>query len=350
MTAEKPVRLQEIADKAGVSRATVSLALRNHGSIPERTRALIQNLAQEMGYRPNPLVSALMAYQRATKPQMPTHLTLGMVVDFSREDPWRSYLSEDTLTSASARAELQGYRVEEFWLRDLKMTGQRLSQMLYRRGVPGVIIAPLPVAHGHLRMDLGRLSAVAIGHSLVRPSLHRVTTNRFQAMRLAVKQLRRLGYKRMGLAMHVNQDSRVDHQWASAFMWEQRQAAAPQRIPLFIVEKEDWNERKFWKWFDAHRPDVVLGHHAEILRWLENRGLRAPEDVGFVHLWNPDRSGAYAGIYHNPPAIGAAAADLLIGMIQRNERGVPDAPQTLLLEAAWQDGNTVKRKMEAKQC
>jgi LacI family transcriptional regulator len=342
--AEKPVRLQDIADMAGVSRATVSLALRNHGSIPDRTRTIIRDLARKLGYRPNPLVSALMAYQRATRPQRPTHLTLAVVVDFSQRGPWNSYLSEDTLGSAAARAELQGYRVEEFWLRDLKMTGKRLSNMLFRRGIPGIIVAPLPVAHGHLRLDWSRFSAVAVGNSLVRPALHRVTTNRFQAMRLAVRQLRRMGYRRMGLAMHVNQDARVDHQWASAFLWEQQQIPAAQRTPLFVVDEADWNEQKFGKWFDAHRPDVVLGHHAEILQWLHNRGFNAPEDVGFAHLWNPDKSGKYAGIYHNPPAIGAAAVDLLIGMIQRNECGIPTAPQTLLLEAAWQDGKTVARR------
>jgi hypothetical protein len=67
-----------------------------------------------------------------------------------------------------------------------------------------------------------------------------------------------------------------------------------------------------------------------------------PKDVGFVHLWTPDRSGNYAGIYHDPPAIGAAAVDFLVGMIHRNERGVPAAAQTLVLEASWQDGATLR--------
>ena len=335
------MRLQDIADRAGVSRATVSLALRNHASIPPATRKRIQAVAKQLGYRPNPLVSALMSYQRTTQPARPTHLTLAMIVNFSRRDPWPRYLSEDLISSAAARAEQLGYRLEEFWLGDLKLTAKRLNSVLYRRSIPGVIIAPLPAAHGHLRLDWPNFSAVAIGHSLTRPLLHRVTTNRFRALRMAVRQLRRRGFERLGLAIQSNQDRRVDHQWGAAFEWEQRQVPAAQRTAAFIVEESEWTERRFAKWFEASRPQVILGYDPGIVAWLNNLGQRVPKDVGFVHLWTPDRSGNFAGIYHDPPAIGAAAVDFLVGMIHRNERGVPAAAQTLVLEASWQDGVTL---------
>jgi LacI family transcriptional regulator len=184
---------------------------------------------------------------------------------------------------------------------------------------------------------------VAIGHSLREPLLHRVTTNRFLAMRVAVRELRRKGYRRLGLAMQQNQDSRVDHQWGAAFVWEQQQVDPAGRTELMVVEEEDWTERRFAKWFQANRPEVILGYEPDrIIGWLERMGKRVPADVGFAHLWNPDRAGGFAGIYHDPPAIGAAAVDFLVGSLQRNERGLPAAPQTLMLEAGWQDGATVR--------
>src|SRR5258708_3707224 len=98
MSTSRPLRLQDIAEKAGFSKATVSLALRNHASIPEPTRELIQTLAAEMGYRPNPLVSALMTYRRTSQPTRPTDLTLAIVMNFSRSSSnWKHYLSEDLL-------------------------------------------------------------------------------------------------------------------------------------------------------------------------------------------------------------------------------------------------------------
>jgi len=337
------VRLQDIADKAGVSKATVSLALRNHSSIPPETRARVQAVAEQLNYRPNPLVSALMTHRRITQPSKPTHLTLAMIVNFTRRGPWQRYLSEDLLSSAAARAEQLGYRLEEFWMGDLKMSAQRLSEVLYRRNIPGIIVAPLPAAHGHLRINWPHFSAVAIGYSLLRPLLHRVTTNRFLAMRNAVRHLRRMGYKRMGLAMQLDQDARVDHQWGAAFTWEQQQTEISLHAAPFVVPSSAWNEGEFCKWFKASSPDVVLSDDPTVVDWLRRMGKNVPADVGFAHLWNPDTSGKYAGIYHDPPAIGSVAVDFVVGMIQRNERGLPGAPQTVLMDATWQNGATLKR-------
>lgn len=58
------ITMADVARAAGVHQTTVSLALRSHPRIPENTRKRIQQVAEEMGYRPNPLVSALIAQRR----------------------------------------------------------------------------------------------------------------------------------------------------------------------------------------------------------------------------------------------------------------------------------------------
>src|SRR3954464_3013636 len=59
-----PVTLQDIALRAGVSKMTVSLALRGHPHAAAATRDRLRKLAHEMGYRPNPLIVANMALLR----------------------------------------------------------------------------------------------------------------------------------------------------------------------------------------------------------------------------------------------------------------------------------------------
>ena len=59
----KPI-MEDVARAVGYSRATVSLALRGDASIPEKTRQRIAKVAEKLGYRTNPLVSALMSLQR----------------------------------------------------------------------------------------------------------------------------------------------------------------------------------------------------------------------------------------------------------------------------------------------
>ena len=71
-------------------------------------------------------------------------------------------------------------------------------------------------------------------------------------------------------------------------------------------------------------------------------GLKVPQEAGFVHLNCPDTTRRYAGIYHNGPAVGAAAVDFLVDMIHRNERGIPNPPKWVLVEGNWQNGDTLK--------
>src|SRR5690606_18100520 len=55
------VTLSDIAKQAEVHVTTVSLALRNHPRLPERTRKRIQKIAEELGYQPDPVLQALVA-------------------------------------------------------------------------------------------------------------------------------------------------------------------------------------------------------------------------------------------------------------------------------------------------
>ena len=58
---------------------------------------------------------------------------------------------------------------------------------------------------------------------------------------------------------------------------------------------------------------------------------------------SPDQSGKIAGIYQNSPTIGRVAVDFLVGMVQRNERGIPSLPHTILVDGTWVDGDTVRK-------
>lgn len=49
----KPVKLEDISKKLGVSKVTVSKALRNHPDISEATKLKVKALAEKMGYLPN---------------------------------------------------------------------------------------------------------------------------------------------------------------------------------------------------------------------------------------------------------------------------------------------------------
>src|SRR3954469_21892860 len=53
------VTIKDVAKIAGVHFTTVSLALRNHPSIPPSTRERVQQAALRIGYSPDPVFAAL---------------------------------------------------------------------------------------------------------------------------------------------------------------------------------------------------------------------------------------------------------------------------------------------------
>jgi LacI family transcriptional regulator len=339
------VTLAEIAKRAGVSVMTVSRALRKQSNISPETQKKIQTIADELGYRPNPLVSALMTYRRSAKP-VRSHVSLAFITNFEKRDGWKSSnLYQEFFKGVSEAADRHGYGVEVFWLREPGMTTERLTQILLTRSIHGLVIAPLPVAHGELDLGWEHFSAVTFGYSLTRPLLHRAVNHQFRSMRLAMRELRKLGYERLGLALPASLNERVDRQWVASFLVEQLRL--DQNIPMFVPEDAEWNLENFRAWFEKHKPDAVLSHEDVVADWLKRLGAHVPDDVGFALLNCPNQSGTFAGIYQNGPVVGAAAVDFLVGMIQRNERGVPVLPHSLLVEGTWVPGKTVRTKTPA---
>jgi LacI family transcriptional regulator len=68
-------------------------------------------------------------------------------------------------------------------------------------------------------------------------------------------------------------------------------------------------------------------------------GIRIPEDLGVAPL---ERYPGYAGLDQKPEKVGAAAIDLIVGLIQRNETGLPADPKVVMVEGSWVEGPSVR--------
>jgi LacI family transcriptional regulator len=336
------MNMKDVAREAGVSVMTVSRALRNDPKVALALRLRIQELARRLGYRPNPLVSVLMSQRRSGKPEH-HDLKLGFVTSFSTRDGWKKFrLYREFYAGAAQSAEAHGYSLEEFWLAEPGMTPERLSQVLLTRNVRGVLLAPLPVPQGRMDLNWENLSAVGFGYSVAEPDLHRISNHQFRSMRLLMLKLRELGYQRPGLALSQSLDGRVLHQWLGSFLVAQKDVPG-RHVPLFIIPDQQWSQARFTKWLERHQPDVVIGQQQDLLEWIQQSGRAVPEDVGFAHLDCPAVSGNLSGLYQNGPEIGVAATDTLVAMLNRNERGVPAMPRTLLIEGVWAQGKTTRQ-------
>ena len=66
--------------------------------------------------------------------------------------------------------------------------------------------------------------------------------------------------------------------------------------------------------------------------------------AGLVLTNIPYREKLYSGIDEQPELVGAAAVDVVVGMIHRNEFGVPINARHILILGNWHEGRTLGRK------
>ena len=352
---ERRVTLADVAAKAGVHVTTVSLALRNHPRLPESTRNRINALANDLGYRPDPLLRALVSYRGKVMNRRNTP-TLAYITNWNTCWGWKQATAHpDFYAGAESMANQLGYKLEHFWMREPGLTQGRLSRMLYSRGINGLIIA----SHGRemgdaLQFDWPSFSAVKIDYFPHQPVLHNVTNNQCDIVRLAMQKVMAAGYRRIGFVMHRGWDHAVDHLWTAGFLCEQQHLTTRERVPAHIFPElspvDRWfNENNapvvadlpaFSRWFRKHRPEVLISKGSFVLPLLAKMGVRIPRDLAFVDVFLEKSDGLTAGVRQNHRTVGAAAVEILAGQLQHNKYGVPEIPTTTFVEGTWFAGNT----------
>jgi DNA-binding LacI/PurR family transcriptional regulator len=329
--------MHDVARYAGVHQTTVSRALRNDRRLPAATCARIQRIAEKMGYRPHPLVSALIALRRSRHPPR-YHATLGYLLRGEADAPSR----EEHFRGLRAAAAMQGYEVTPFLFEADSRSQQRLSRALRARGIHGLVIAPLPEAHGHFDLEWEQFSTVVIEYTFTTPVFDRVVHDSYAGMRRIMTECRCHRLRRIGLTLSRTGHERTERLNTAAYWAEQKAddffAAVP---PLILPE---WHTAAFQDWFERTRPEVVVTSNeflAEILAWCARRRLRPGADLQLANV-NAAADGPVSGVYQDPFAIGVLAARLVIERLVQNERGVPTLPHTLLTRGTWVEGATLR--------
>lgn len=334
------VTLQDVADRAGVHRSTVALALRDHPRIPADTRQRIRALAHKLGYRLNPLVAALMQSRRSGRAVK--HVTLAFVTNYPTRDGWmpEHHDRPNFFPGAAARAGDFGYKLEHFWLAEPGMTPTRFCDILTTRGIHGILLGRLPPGQTAIEMLWERFSCVALGMTLRSPRLHHVTENHFDTATQGMQQCLDRGYRRVGFVFtDANDSPRVGERWLGAYLMQQQRFPARDRLP--VCPGVPATREGFARWFDRHRPDALLVNHAPpMLAWLRTLGRHSPRDVGLIELEDRPQNGC-AGVHYDPAKVGALAIEMLVGLMHRNEKGIPLDQHEILLSGEWREGSTL---------
>jgi LacI family transcriptional regulator len=279
------------------------------------------------------------------------YLTTGM-----EKGAWRRSETElQYWKGASARAKEYGYYFEEYWFGEPGMTVSRMSNILWNRGISGVIVHPFFQTLSESSRDLGlqfnwdqfnwdQFIAVAISDMLRNPVLNRVVHDHYTSALMVMGKLIEQGYTRIGLCLTEHMDLTVNQRWQAAYR-VYRANHPIQRIEPLILP--DLSAEEIKKWAQKNKLDAIISAEMRMPDFFKKAGLIMGKDIAYADLdidLDDARYKGISGIYQNSRMMGTGAVDLLIAGIQRNEPGIPEIPVVLQVEGSWHDrGSTPKR-------
>ena len=328
---KKSANQREIAKAAGVSPATVSLALRNHPSIPEATRVRIREVAESLGYEPNPRVAELMGHIRRNRGV--DALGESVALYWSDADKQRVHnFSHLVKLEEAVRDTLRvnGYGLECHYL-DENTKPARVERMLHARGIRGVILAPLIVlSHRHLNWTWGNFSVVIAGSGLWRPEFNRVRFHHFAEMGEILHQLHHQGKKRIGLVTDLRVENRSQRAITGGF-WARISPEIRKQNAVF--ESDGVDREGFLAWLNDYAPECLIVSCTPVLEWVKS--LKKKPEIVLTSMelgpWDPE----FAGILQSYSRLGRAAAEQLLAQLLLNQTGIPPHPIRVFITGEW---------------
>lgn len=340
----RPTTIRVLATLAGVSPATVSLALRDSPEVSEAVRRRLQRLAAKHGYVVDGRVKELMTAIRRHGAAAPVS-ALAVMSLYPEAEPWRRHrIMQPMLAGIRAKTEALGYRLEPFWAKAPKMTYARLRAILEARGIRGIVSLGSSVMDEPWPDELADFAVVTLGYS-IRSRLHRVASHVTHNAHAFFSRLHALGYRRPALLLHQPSDGRNQHIFAATALYYARYVFR-QREPA-ILYLDAFDPAAFGAWFDRHRPDAVVFHDHEryqagVEAFLRQRRLRVPRDIGVGGLDGVFPPPRLSGIRQNYLQIGVSAVEMLVARLQQQDFRLPTIPKVELVEGDWNAGETLR--------
>lgn len=331
--------MRTMAERLGVTKTTISLALRDHPSISKAMREKVNLLAREVNYRPDPAISAIAAQRWCASSPMRHRVIAFLCHHHSTAE----HILSAYLPAAKERAEELGYKLEPFYLDDYP-SADAVSRVLYNRGIRGLLIPQImnPESKRVMRLNWEKFTGVCCGVGRVRPPLHTVTTDHFMTTRLVWEVAAKSGYKRIGASLHCH-DPIADDDWqrigASSAAIKLLQLSEAAEIPILTADVLD--EKSLVEWYHRYKPELIIGFNQRTGEILERNNIRMPEDVEFISLM-AGRGSKWSGILHHYDQISRISVEVLTNELRDNRWGLPELSNNILVRPEWHHGTTFR--------
>jgi len=310
---------------------TVSRVLRGLPGASEATRARVERLAQQYGYRRDARVSELMRSFR--KQQGAPYLEPVAVLQHTLHRHW-----ETTLQEVAPFAKELGYRLDTVYVSKSTNPSERTQAILRARGIRGVLILPgMQDIRSGFQLNWADFACVVIGSSFLQDGLPRVRADHFQLVSECVRQLLRSNCQNIGMAISQELDERSGNRMSGAFLAAKHPRTAgktARSLRLF----GDWDVKPILKWIELMKCDALIVHHSEHYEALKQAApeLIANLQVGVLSLGTHDNK--LSGMRENHELIFQNGLQLLSLMLQSRKSGLDRSAPILHVPGFWCPG------------
>lgn len=337
--------VRSIAAKLGLSRATVSNALRGLAGVNEQTRQRVRAAAEQLGYQTHPFAAQVMSQIRrsAGDKQMGTLAVLELF------EPTRpagaSSFHGDLLSGVKERAMTLGFSIDHWRFGNgSDVSLRRINQILECRNIRGIVLLPSFATPDLTDLDWSRLTGVYADYLIQRPALHSVCCDHGLTAFNALEIARERGYQRPGLTITRRTNDRLHGRWVGAFLSYLNAHPELSPIPPLVVdEPNEMDPVHFLPWFEKYQPDIVLSHWIGALAQMKSAGAEIPKSHGFICLNLQIAPPNFSGFSQQPKQIGQRAAELVIAQLSHGEWGPPALPSTTMIPSKWREGATIRQ-------
>ncbi|HEY3417134.1 MAG TPA: LacI family DNA-binding transcriptional regulator [Armatimonadota bacterium] len=288
---DQTTSITSIAQHLGVSKSTVHRALSGHGAVKASLRATIVQMADTLGYQPNPFARSL---------RLQRSFTIGVITGFSGISSMYQVMEE--------AAEAQGYRtiITPLVMRTAAQEERALAWMLERRVDGVILITDTPRADDSAYDRLLAAGIPIVFQTLTEPRVAAdwVTTDNELGGYLAAQHL--LNQRRQRLALVFDTSGLDQPTWT--WTWQADRLRGCERAitemgAFPLLHLGTGNAEDGWEDYGYHavRAALIAGDCPfdalvaindaaayGAIQALRERGLRIPDDVAILGFDNTD--------------------------------------------------------------
>ncbi len=314
----KPVTMQDLANRLGISKVAVSKALRGQTDIGEATRARVVALAEELGYRPNIIARKLSAKQTRT---------IGLVVPKIAH-----HFLTQAIDSIYSTANLRDYEIVMMVSEEDDALEQRHLETLLSMRVDGLLIS---VTEQTTNLDIFRKISKRgtplvffdrviedVGFTCISSADH---DGSVALVNHAIEQ----GYQRIG---HIGGYQNVSigrnrYQGYRKALTQHNLSVHKDHLVFGGFSEADGNAGLQTIYDSGSLPDMIFAVTYPValgvLNCARQLGIRIPDDLDLICFGNSDYNAfitpSITGIYPPAPTIGATALEHLLALIETPE-------------------------------